>query len=333
MATLAILPEFRAQSGFRADTNTYFQESITVEGLIQPVPPVEQTENCLKIVDRFVEDKTLYAIAVVDENSAPVGIVDRANLIELFIKPYARDLNHKKAISAFMDPNPIVVDKQTNIDDLSQIIIDEGLRYAVNVFIATGDSRYLGTGTALDLLKAMTRRKQQQLFSLAHYDPLTQLPNRLLFHDRLRQACSLSLRTNQPFALMFIDLDRFKEVNDTFGHSAGDYLLKITSLRLLGCIRESDTLARLGGDEFVAILQCVELESSFDRIVHAMMDAMRQPITVDGNQACVSLSIGIAIFPRDANNLDELVENADAAMYQAKQSGRDRYVAYSSLEK
>jgi len=166
---------------------------------------------------------------------------------------------------------------------------------------------------------------EEKLELLAQFDPLTGLPNRNLFQDRLAQAMALAKRNDWPMAVLFIDLDRFKLVNDTLGHSAGDKLLKAAATRLRGCIRSSDTVGRLGGDEFAAILSELAKPADAGLVAQKFIDVLRQPFDLDGKETYISASIGITLFPADSDSAEALVMNADAAMYQAKDQGRNNY--------
>jgi diguanylate cyclase (GGDEF)-like protein len=163
---------------------------------------------------------------------------------------------------------------------------------------------------------------------LAHYDVLTGLPNRALFHDRLAQAVLLARRQQEICALLFLDMDRFKHVNDTLGHAVGDLLLREVARRLSATVRESDTVARLGGDEFVIILRTVTSPAAAAEVASKILAAISQLDRIAGHEVNVSFSIGIAMFPRDAQDVDELLMRADAAMYQAKDSGRNACVFF-----
>jgi diguanylate cyclase (GGDEF)-like protein/PAS domain S-box-containing protein len=173
----------------------------------------------------------------------------------------------------------------------------------------------------------ITQRKEseQRLEHLAHHDALTDLPNRSLFRDRLHQAIKNSRRDNQALALLFIDLDRFKEVNDTLGHIAGDQLLVEAARRITACMRNSDTVARLGGDEFTVLLQGVEDRDSAAGIARDVLETLAAPFVLDQEVVSISASIGIALCPEDADDPDTLTNAADQAMYDAKGMGRNRY--------
>ena len=173
------------------------------------------------------------------------------------------------------------------------------------------------------------RELSEKLARLALYDPLTGLPNRTLFADRLDRAIGLAKRTGDSFSLLYMDLDRFKDVNDQLGHQAGDQLLQSAAERLLHCVRDSDTVSRQGGDEFLAILtNCNDTDAS-TRCAEKMIDSLSAPFLIDGERLSVSVSIGIAMFPSDGTDPRALVRAADSAMYQAKCAGRSRYALYS----
>ncbi|WP_409267719.1 EAL domain-containing protein [Massilia sp. BHUDP2] len=172
------------------------------------------------------------------------------------------------------------------------------------------------------------KQSQDKLDHLAHHDPLTALPNRLLFHDRLQHAMVRCARAGQQLAVLFIDLDRFKNVNDTLGHHVGDLLLKQVAGQLSACLREGDTLARLGGDEFIVLLEDVGGPGAA-HVAEKLMALFEQPLTVSGYELFVTGSVGISLFPQDATDLNMLIRNADVAMYQAKARGRNGYQFYA----
>jgi diguanylate cyclase (GGDEF)-like protein/PAS domain S-box-containing protein len=166
---------------------------------------------------------------------------------------------------------------------------------------------------------------EEKVAYLAQFDALTGLPNRNLFQDRLVQAMALAKRNEWPMAVLFIDLDRFKLVNDTLGHTAGDQLLKQAAERLRTCIRSSDTVGRLGGDEFAAILSELSIPSDAGLVAQKIIDLLRQPFDLDGKETYVSASIGITLYPADSDSAEALIMSADAAMYRAKEQGRNNY--------
>jgi diguanylate cyclase (GGDEF)-like protein/PAS domain S-box-containing protein len=168
-----------------------------------------------------------------------------------------------------------------------------------------------------------------QLAHLAQHDSLTGLPNRLLFQDRLGQALAQARRRGTQVAVLYMDIDRFKQINDTLGHSAGDALLRLVAGRLSSCIRRSDTLARLGGDEFTVVLNELAEPGDAMRVGHTLVEAMRKPFALEGRELYVSVSLGISLFPGDGDDAETLLVNADVAMYRAKEMGRDTFQWFS----
>ena len=173
------------------------------------------------------------------------------------------------------------------------------------------------------------RRAEEAIWRQANYDPLTGLPNRLLFQDRLRQGITRVLRHGHFLALMFLDLDKFKAVNDRFGHDIGDAVLVETARRISGSVRKSDTLARLSGDEFTVIVEDLSGDTGVDDLAGKIITAMDQPFEVDGHVLSLSASIGVAFCPTDGTELKDLLRAADQAMYAAKQGGGRRLRHYS----
>ena len=173
----------------------------------------------------------------------------------------------------------------------------------------------------------MSDRKyaEDRILYQANFDQLTNLPNRNLFMDRLHQSLQRVQRDNTVLALLFIDLDRFKNINDSLGHSAGDKLLKKVSQVMRLSVRESDTIARFGGDEFAVILSPIYGPKNASRVAQALLDVLAKPIDLDGYKAIIGASIGISMYPADGTTEEELVKNADTAMYRAKESGRNNY--------
>ncbi|MFT5520335.1 MAG: diguanylate cyclase (GGDEF)-like protein/PAS domain S-box-containing protein [Enterobacterales bacterium] len=173
----------------------------------------------------------------------------------------------------------------------------------------------------------MSERKyaEDRILYQANYDQLTNLPNRNLFMDRLHQSLQRVQREGTMLALLFIDLDRFKNINDSLGHSAGDKLLVEISKIMKETVRDSDTIARFGGDEFAVILSPIYGPKNASRVASALLESLRTPINIDGYEAIIGASIGISMYPADGTIEEELVKNADTAMYRAKESGRNNY--------
>jgi len=179
----------------------------------------------------------------------------------------------------------------------------------------------------------ITARKlvEEQLLQMATIDQVTGLPNRALLFDRLAQAIEHGFREKRNVGLIFVDLDRFKEVNDTYGHAAGDDLLKQASARLNLLVRHEDTVARLGGDEFIILLNDVELPDGPKIVATKILEVFNAPFILEGNETVVSGSLGIAIYPDDGKDPETLLQNADAAMYKSKQMGRNTFHFFNSI--
>ena len=173
------------------------------------------------------------------------------------------------------------------------------------------------------------KQSQEKLDFLAYHDPLTNLPNRLLFGDRLDHALQRAHREQQQLAILFLDLDRFKNINDSLGHPVGDQLLQGVAQRISDTIREEDTLARLGGDEFIILVEDVHSAQDVALLAQKLMQVFRTPILVAGHELQPTLSLGISLYPRDGKESAVLIRNADAAMYRAKEEGRNGYQFYT----
>lgn len=187
----------------------------------------------------------------------------------------------------------------------------------------------IGTyGIAHDITEQ--KRVEALIWQQANFDSLTELPNRRLLRDRWEQAVQLHRRTQQSFAFILIDLDQFKEVNDSHGHAVGDLLLIEVARRMVSCLRATDTLARLGGDEFAVLLTAVAQENAIESVARNMLHCLSTPFVLDGHQIGISGSLGISIFPDDAQEFDHVMRQADRAMYEAKRQGKNRFCRYSA---
>lgn len=182
------------------------------------------------------------------------------------------------------------------------------------------------------IIRDITERKQaeQRLVYLAQYDALTGLPTRMLFHDRATQALARADREEKLVAIMYLDLDHFKHINDGMGHHAGDELLKAVAKRITSCLRNVDTVSRMGGDEFTVILESIPHIDSATIVAEKILDVMQEPFHLDGHEVHVTASIGITLYPMDDKDLANLVKDADQAMYRAKQAGRNNYQLFGS---
>ncbi|BEU96654.1 GGDEF domain-containing protein [Acidovorax sp. DW039] len=173
----------------------------------------------------------------------------------------------------------------------------------------------------------------ERLKQMAQFDQLTQLPNRALFNDRLQMALSRARRDGLPLSLLFIDLDRFKEVNDTLGHAAGDVLLQSVARRLAGCVRSSDTVARLGGDEFVVLLEGAHAGELPHHTAHKILSAFSHPFSVHDKSLSIQPSIGVAVFPDHGATESTLLSHADEAMYHAKRQGGNQFMFHPKRQR
>ena len=185
-------------------------------------------------------------------------------------------------------------------------------------------------GLCRSILVDVTQRKRQEYNQyLAHYDVLTGLPNRILFQDRVNQAIASTERNGRAVALLFLDLDRFKSVNDSLGHEVGDKLLKSVAGRLKGCVRKVDTVARLAGDEFVLVLPDIVGGDHVSVVAENILESMKVPFSIEGHSLSISASIGAAVYPNDGRDFQTLIRNADSAMYHAKKTGRNKFQFYT----
>jgi diguanylate cyclase (GGDEF)-like protein/PAS domain S-box-containing protein len=185
----------------------------------------------------------------------------------------------------------------------------------------------------VSILDDITAQKAaaERIQYMAHFDALTDLPNRVLFHDRLCQVLAQAKRDDYQCALIFLDLDRFKEVNDSFGHHGGDLLLQAVSSRLKTCVREIDTISRLAGDEFTVLLPRVSESRNATLVAEKIIASLSEPFQLDGHEAHIGCSAGIAFYPGDADTDEELLKCADAAMYAAKEKGRGQFCLYRQI--
>ncbi len=197
---------------------------------------------------------------------------------------------------------------------------------------AEGEKVYVGTlGSARDITER--KRSEEQINHQAYHDMLTRLPNRALFNDRMNQAFAHARRSGENFALIFMDLDRFKLINDTLGHVMGDRVLQLVAERILDCLRAEDTLCRFGGDEFALLLPNITSKESVASVAEKILKAVRQPFKVDNHELFISASLGIAMYPVAGESRESLLQSADIAMYQIKSADRDSYCFFSDTMK
>ena len=206
-----------------------------------------------------------------------------------------------------------------------------GERYPVRVALTAIRDAHGDVASYMAMLSDISERKRQeeQVRHQAEHDALTGLPNRILFLDRLHQALATWRRQRHRCAVMFLDLDKFKAINDTLGHQAGDAVLREVAARLRACVRRVDTISRLGGDEFVVLLADIKGADQAAHVAGAVTQSLRRPIDAGGQQVGLSVSIGIALCPDDGSEVEALLHHADVAMYHAKQDGRDTFRFFS----
>lgn len=287
---------------------------------------------------RLVVDNTDEIIVVIQD-----GMVIFSNRRAAEITGYSQEELSSKAFEELIHPD----DQEIIVEHLLDRLKGEELRLVspLRMIDKEGNIRWLeiktvaitwdGKPATLNFLTDITERTQaeQELAYMATHDPLTGLPNRMLFNDRLNLELAHAQRNQKRLAVMLLDLDRFKDVNDTLGHSVGDQLLQAVGGRLARLMRKSDTVARMGGDEFLLLLPEITWVEDPAKIAQKVLDAFRQTFVFDGHELYITPSIGIAIYPPDGEDADTLVRNADIAMYRAKEGGRNNYQRYPVLTK
>ncbi|MDA8363497.1 MAG: EAL domain-containing protein [Gammaproteobacteria bacterium] len=302
-------------------------EPVTAAHLLREVAAVPPETSVTEVFQRFDRDENLIALPVVADGR-PIGIINRRKIIERFARPYTRELFGRKHITEFMEPSPFVIDIRMDLADLSKVILEASTQLMYDGFIITANGHYAGMGAGHDLLRTITEHNHAHLYQLAHYDTLTGLPNRLLFLDRLSQAMAHAHRAERLVAVMLLDLDRFKAINDTLGHSMGDLLLREVAGRLRGCIREGDTVARLSGDEFAVLLPELRYIEDSGIVARKILEKLSQPFPLDGHEVFINTSVGVTLYPFH-ESVDALLRNTDIAMYHVKRRGGNGYEYYT----
>lgn len=241
----------------------------------------------------------------------------------------AYDLWPKEKADTFWANDRKVIEGKGSLEFDEVASHEDGQHTYISVKFPLFDSRgavYAVCNISTDI----THRKHMEnvIRQMAYTDALTSLPNRILFKDRLVLTLSHARRNKEVLAVLFIDIDQFKEINDTLGHSAGDKLLQCIAARLKQSVRDSDTVSRFGGDEFNVLLPSINHTESATSIADKIVEIIKQPVSIDGTELFITASIGIAFFPDDGEDAETLLKHADVAMYQAKQSGRNNYKLY-----
>ncbi len=254
-----------------------------------------------------------------DDPAQAVGKTD----FEMFSSEHAQQ--------AFADEQEIILTGQAKIGIEEKITWPDGREsWALTSKVPLKDRRGQIVGT-MGISHNITERRQAEMRVqyMALHDALTGLPNRVLLEDRLGQVIALASRNRKSAAVLMLDLDSFKNVNDSFGHYVGDRLLQAVSVRLQACLRESDTIARLGGDEFVISIGMVSASSEIDAVARKVLATFGEPFQVEGHELKISASLGVSVFPADGENGEMLLQFADTAMYEAKKNGRNTYCFFT----
>ncbi|MDR6626391.1 EAL domain-containing protein [Caulobacter segnis] len=300
----------------------------TLRDTVSSLAPARQDDLGKTLYERFREEPDTLIVPVVDGEDRPIGIVERNAFFLRMAAEYGRALYANRPISTLMDSEPLVVDADTELAEFTTDSLSYRASDLLRGFIVTEKDRYLGVGTVLALLQASNetnRRGVAQIARLAHYDPLSDLPNRVLFQKSLTEALARRARKGDQLAVHFIDLDRFKTVNDTLGHPLGDALLREAAERLRRCVREGDTVARLGGDEFAVVQTGLSDMDGATRLAARIVTAMAAPFDLAGHQVVIGASVGVSAAPFDGEDVDELLKKADMALYRAKGDGRGAF--------
>lgn len=308
-------------------------------------------------LDEIANDVIKHLIRLTDCHSAGVIVRDANSPSHVLMTSQCGNLSHRDRISV-LEPGLFEIRQpvQFELDSNNQKIMpfarrfgEYGQQYIVAIPCMQKDELkgilLVGCKQKIDLSKpGLTQcedlagriavalssvEREEALYRQAHFDPLTGLPNRQLLKDRLAQYLTSARVVSNSGAILFMDLDRFKEINDVFGHSVGDEVLTKAADRIVAQVREHDTVARLGGDEFVVLLPNVDSDSTVRRTAERLLSALRDSFNVRDNEHYVSASIGIAMFPEDGATVETLLKNADAAMYRAKDGGRNRFEFFS----
>ena len=324
-----------------------FNKKITLTGNDE-ITDIERAYNELMTERQQAEHLTRISTAVFEHASEAIFITNAENIIEE-VNPAFSNITGYSAAEA-VGQSPIILKSGRHNAEFYQVMwqaINATGSWQGEVWNRRKDGQvypeYLAISAVKDhqnkiiqhiaLFSDMSKHKQyeQDIWHQANYDALTQLPNRNLMSNRLEHELELMQRQNSQLAVLFIDLDRFKYINDTFGHSYGDELIVNIANKLSNSIRKSDTIARLGGDEFIILLPNLSQLLALEILVKKILSETSTPVTLsNGHQAIVTASIGISIYPVDADDGESLLRNADTAMYQAKELGKNRFCFYTA---
>ena len=299
-------------------------------GTIADISQHKQEEEQLRLAAKVFES-TNESILITDSNNNIVALNDAFTGMTGYTLAEVKGLNPKVLSSGEHDAG-FYRDMWQSIQALGSWqgeIIDKnkaGKNFYKHMAINVVKNEHDLVTHYISISSDISERKEydKNVHFLAYYDVLTGLPNRTLLRDRLGQLIASSHRDGTQFALLVLDLDRFKYINDSMGHSVGDKLLQSVALRLQTCVREGDTVSRIGGDEFIVLLREID-EPGITMVADKLLNTLATPFNLNGQEICTYASIGIAIYPQHATDIDVLMKNADAAMYNAKENGRNNY--------
>lgn len=247
----------------------HFERAVTVEKILKTPTTINSSMLNNQVDDLFLRDPKLQIIPVVD-NGIPVGLINRYHMIDRFARPYQRELYGKKPCKVFMDPHPIIVDKNTSMQDVSHIIVEANPDHLINGIIITDQGRYLGLGTGPDLMREIT---QMQINAARYANPLTQLPGNVPINEHIDQL----LQKQLPFCACYCDLDHFKPFNDVYGYRRGDDIIQMTSEVLKKhCDPQCDFIGHIGGDDFIILFQSPDWEVRCQGILHGFAAAIQE---------------------------------------------------------
>ena len=316
----------------------------------KPLKLIGTTQDITEI--SAIKEEARDLATLLEHSSNEIYIVDMESLDFLYVNEGAsaalgytkEELLHMNVrdISPFISTKEIK-DLRKSLQDTKHAIArsihkrKDGSTYPVQAYVHTLEYKHKQAYVIFDtdfseIVRLEKEHKQQaELMEYqAHHDTLTRLPNRALFKDRLQQSIFTSKRHNTKFALLFIDLDQFKKINDSFGHDIGDEVLVETAQRFKHILREEDTLSRLGGDEFTIILKNIKTKKDIAQVAQKLINSMKKPLATKRHMLHISSSIGISTYPDDASTQNDLIKFADTAMYKAKEEGRNNFQFYSS---
>jgi len=278
--------------------------------------------------------ETMQGAVILVDLEGKIRVINRAAHIILGLQN--EDIRDKD-LSTIIDLPPALKDhrrlRKENILDHEMIWVDkDGRRIDISVSVSLMTERDGSPVGIVYVAHDITRRKkaEQRLEQLALYDALTGLPNRTLFFDRMNLLLALAKRNQYVLALLYMDIDRFKTINDTLGHEVGDQLLREAAKRMTSCTRKSDTVARMGGDEFIGICGRITTAGDASVVARKIIAALAEPFIIQGNACTIGVSIGISLYPADGDELEMLVQKADTAMYRVKESGPGGYAYFSA---